>query len=61
MGLTTSRSLTEGHWVDVILFPSLRSIKELFARPQADRMVIRHGQLQAPMTLPDFAEVDDLM
>lgn len=37
-----------------------RSWTELFARPQADRIVIRAGQ-QIDRTLPDYAELDHLM
>jgi len=63
MGILTtcSRGLTPGNWTDIILFPSARNISELFARPQVDRIVIRHGRIQADTTLPDFAELDDLM
>lgn len=37
-----------------------RGWTELFARPQADRIVIRGGA-QIDRTLPDYAELDDLM
>ena len=37
-----------------------RGWTELFARPQADRIVIRNGA-QIDRTLPDYAELDDLM
>ncbi len=37
-----------------------RSWTELFARPQADRIVLRKG-VAIDRTLPDYAELDDLM
>ncbi|MEL6235131.1 MAG: cytosine deaminase [Pseudomonadota bacterium] len=44
---------------DLVIF-NARSWTELFARPQADRMVIRAGR-QIDRTLPDYAELDGLM
>jgi cytosine deaminase len=52
-------SLTEGAPADLLVFKA-RSWTELFARPQSDRIVIRRGQ-QIDRTLPDYAELDDLM
>jgi cytosine deaminase len=37
-----------------------RSWTELFARPQADRIVLRNG-VRIDRTLPDYAELDPLM
>ncbi len=37
-----------------------REWTELFARPQADRIVLRAGRA-IDTTLPDYAELDDLM
>ena len=37
-----------------------RSWTEFFARPQSDRIVLRGGHA-IDRTLPDFAELDDLM
>jgi cytosine/creatinine deaminase len=37
-----------------------RRFTELLARPQADRIVLRHGKA-IDTTLPDYAELDDLM
>lgn len=37
-----------------------RGWSELFARPQADRIVLRHGA-QIDTTLPDYAELDPLV
>jgi cytosine/creatinine deaminase len=52
-------SLAEGAPADLVIFKA-RSWTELFARPQSDRIVIRKGQ-QIDRTLPDYAELDDLM
>jgi cytosine/creatinine deaminase len=52
-------SLVEGDPADLVIFKA-RGWTELFARPQADRIVIRRGQ-QIDRTLPDYAELDDLM
>jgi cytosine deaminase len=52
-------SLAPGAPADLVICRA-RDWTELFARPQADRLVIRSG---APVdrTLPDYAELDDLM
>jgi cytosine/creatinine deaminase len=44
---------------DLVIFKA-RSWTELFARPQSDRIVLRQGR-QIDRTLPDYAELDDLM
>jgi cytosine deaminase len=52
-------SLAPGAPADLVVFKA-RSWTELFARPQSDRIVIRKGAAIA-RTLPDYAELDDLM
>ena len=52
-------SLNPGAPADLILCKA-RSWTELFARPQADRIVLRNG-IQIDRTLPDYAELDPLM
>jgi cytosine deaminase len=52
-------SLAEGAPADLVLFRA-RTWTELFARPQADRIVLRAGRA-IDRTLPDYAELDDLM
>jgi cytosine deaminase len=52
-------SLAVGAAADLVIFKA-RSWTELFARPQSDRIVMRGG-LQIDRTLPDYAELDDLM
>ena len=52
-------SLTPGAPADLVLVRA-RSWTELFARPQADRIVLRGGRA-IDTTLPDYAELDDLM
>ncbi|GIX13758.1 MAG: amidohydrolase [Paracoccaceae bacterium] len=44
---------------DLVIF-NARSWTELFARPQADRVVLRAGR-QIDRRLPDYSELDDLM
>ena len=51
-------SLLPGTSADLVIC-SARSWTELFARPQADRIVLRHGRV-IDRTLPDYAELDDL-
>ena len=51
--------LAEGAPADLVIFKA-RSWTELFSRPQSDRIVIRAGR-QIDRTLPDYAELDDLM
>ncbi|RVT83514.1 cytosine deaminase [Rhodobacteraceae bacterium CCMM004] len=52
-------SLAPGAPADLVLFRA-REWTELFARPQADRIVLRQGRA-IDRTLPDYAELDDLM
>jgi cytosine/creatinine deaminase len=52
-------SLTVGAPADLVVFKA-RTWTEFFARPQADRIVLRAGT-QIDRTLPDYAELDDLM
>jgi cytosine deaminase len=52
-------SLAPGAPADLVLFRA-RSWTELFARPQSDRIVLRAGR-SIDRTLPDYAELDDLM
>ena len=52
-------SLDPGAPADLVICKA-RSWTELFARPQADRIVLRSGR-QIDRTLPDYAELDDLM
>lgn len=52
-------SLDPGAPADLVIFRA-RDWNELYARPQADRMVIRAGR-QIDRSLPDYAELDALM
>lgn len=52
-------SLAPGAPADLVICKA-RSFTELFARPQADRIVLRAGRA-IDRTLPDFAELDPLM
>jgi len=52
-------SLAEGAPADLVLFRA-REWTELFSRPQMDRIVLRDGA-SIDRTLPDYAELDDLM
>ncbi len=52
-------SLAIGAPADLVICKA-RSWTELFARPQADRVVLRGGE-QIDRALPDYAELDDLM
>ncbi len=52
-------SLDPGAPADLVICKA-RSWTELFARPQADRIVLRNGK-QIDRTLPDYAELDPLM
>jgi len=55
----TVQDLAPGHPADLVICKA-RNWTELLARPQADRIVLRGGQ-QIDRTLPDYAELDDLM
>jgi cytosine deaminase len=52
-------SLKPGAPADLVICKA-RGWTELFARPQADRIVLRGGRA-IDRTLPDYAELDDLM
>jgi cytosine deaminase len=52
-------SLAVGAPADLVMCRA-RNWTELYARPQADRIVIRDG-VQLETSLPDYAELDDLM
>jgi cytosine/creatinine deaminase len=52
-------SLAVGAPADLVIFKA-RDWSELLSRPQSDRIVLRDG-LQIDRTLPDYAELDDLM
>lgn len=55
----TAPSLAPGAPADLVICRA-RTFNELMSRPQADRIVLRAGQ-QIDRTLPDYAELDDLM
>ncbi|HWK44587.1 MAG TPA: cytosine deaminase, partial [Stellaceae bacterium] len=57
MGLPAGR-LVEGAAADLVLFTA-RSMNELLARPQSDRIVLRGGRA-IDTSPPDYAELDDL-
>lgn len=59
MGLENVGLIGKGLAADFVLFKA-RSFNELMAREQSDRAVIRAGE-QIDTTLPDYAELDDLM
>lgn len=52
-------SLMPGSPADLVIFKA-RGWTEFFSRPQSDRIVIRAGRA-IDRTLPDYAELDDLM
>jgi cytosine deaminase len=52
-------SLAPGSPADLVIFRA-RTWNEVFARPQADRIVIRGGRV-IDRALPDYAELDHLM
>ncbi len=52
-------SLAPGAPADLVIFRA-RSWNELFSRPQSDRLVLRAGRA-IDRTLPDYAELDELM
>ena len=59
MGLKNVSVIGEGRAADLVVFKA-RSFNELMARGQGDRVVIRKGK-QIDTTLPDYADLDDLM
>ncbi|MEM9319169.1 MAG: cytosine deaminase [Pseudomonadota bacterium] len=52
-------SLAPGAPADLVICKA-RNWTELFARPQADRIVLRHGRA-IDRSLPDYSELDELM
>lgn len=59
MGLENAGQIGVGLAADLVVFKA-RSFNELMARGQGDRVIIRQGK-QIDSTLPDYAELDDLM
>ena len=59
MGLNNVGTVQEGLSADLIIF-SARYFSELLSRSQHDRIVLRNGK-QIDTTLPDYAELDDLI
>jgi cytosine deaminase len=59
MGLPTAGRIGVGLPADLILFKA-RYFSELLSRSQHDRIVLRRGQ-PIDTTLPDYAELDDLL
>jgi len=59
MGLGNISKIDIGEPADLVLFKA-RSYSELLSRPQSDRTVFRNGLAIDP-TLPDYAELDDLL
>ncbi len=59
MGLPHLGRISPSQSADFILF-NARNFSELLSRPQSDRMVIRNGSW-IDTTLPDYAELDDLV
>ncbi len=59
MGLEGIGKIVEGGSADFVVFKA-RSLNELIARGQSDRLVIRKGK-QIDTTLPDYAELDSLI
>ena len=58
-GFAESRRIAVGAVADLVLFRA-RSMTELMARPQADRVILRSGKpLDVP--LPDFREMDSVL
>lgn len=61
MGLPARAGIVAGAPADLILFPGLKRMSELLARPQlSQRVVIRRGRVQHSQ-LPSFSELDDLV
>jgi cytosine deaminase len=59
MGLAELGVLRAGASADLVLFPG-RSMSELLARPQSERIILRGGR-RIEATLPDFRELDPLL
>jgi cytosine deaminase len=58
-GFGDSRRIVPGAVADLVLFRA-RSMTELLARPQSDRVVLRQGR-RIDTTLPDFREMDPVV
>jgi cytosine deaminase len=58
MGLGAGGCVTRGSSADLVLFRA-RTMSELLARPQSDRVVLRAGR-PIDTTPPDYRELDDL-
>jgi cytosine deaminase len=58
MGLGTLGRIEPGARADLVLFRA-RTVSELLARPQSDRIVLRGGCVSSAL-LPDHAELDGL-
>ena len=58
IGLPDLGRIEPGARADLVLFRA-RTVSELLARPQADRIVLRRGSV-SKAALPDHAELDDL-
>jgi cytosine/creatinine deaminase len=56
MRLGAQGRIAAGHAADLIIFKA-RSMEELLARPQSDRIVLRNGRLSEAV-LPDYRELD---
>ena len=59
MGLPEAGRIGVGLPADLVLFKA-RTFNELMSRPQCDRVVLRNGRA-IDTTLPDYAELDDLV
>lgn len=59
MDLAQPSQIGLGQPADLVCFKA-RTFNELLSRPQCDRIVLRRGQA-IDTTLPDYAELDDLM
>ncbi len=59
MGLANAGQIGVGLPADLVIFKA-RNFSELLSRPQSDRIVLHSGRAIAA-TLPDYAELDDLI
>jgi cytosine/creatinine deaminase len=58
-GFTETHRIFVGAPADLVLFRA-RSMTELLARPQSDRVILRNGK-PLDATLPDFREMDAVL
>jgi cytosine/creatinine deaminase len=58
-GFSDSRRIAVGEAADLVLFRA-RSMTELLARPQSDRVVLRNGK-PLDAAIPDFREMDSIV